>query len=375
MWIYDEQWIVETEDLIRATYAEAGAPYDTTRASVWNARCVSQAASGVLSRQKARWSTLNALRADLHLLLLPAPTWCSEEAGTLRAEGLLLLNDNPRPGIGTMPWMCLGYRMFDAFGIHVSRLRDFQRSLDYPCELGFNTIFISTMMSAPNGHPVTLDPRVNLNLYDKLTECADIARARGVRLWVYACADALALGLPEINQHRHWLTVCGRLQGGYHIPSVANEGPNGNSSDQQRFPTPTGCPVWSRGSGGEFPPAPNGATVLEYEVKRRSTSEEPFKMTADCASIEFHNEEQTGPRYQRPIVQVEKTFAARFQQLGRGSNERRLFEAQAGAAMVTREYGCAGYAFGAENSRLGQPLIGLEHQCAEAAIRVMRTAW
>ena len=61
MWIYDEQWIVETEDLIRATYAEAGAPYDTTRASVWNARCVSQAASGVLSRQKARWSTLNAL--------------------------------------------------------------------------------------------------------------------------------------------------------------------------------------------------------------------------------------------------------------------------------------------------------------------------
>ena len=375
MWVYDEQWTVETENHIRATYLEAGAPYDSARASVWNARCVSQAASGVMTRQKARWSTLNALRSQLGLATLPAPFWYGEEAGTLRVQGLELLNDNPRPGIGTLPWMVMGYRMFDAFGLHVYGQRDFRNSLDYPCELGFNTIFISTMMAQQNGHPVTLDPRVNTALYDKLTECAHIAFQRGVRLWVYACADAGALGISEPDQHRHWLRVCERLAGGYHVPSVANEGPNGNSSDQQRFPVPSGCPVWSRGSGGEFPPAPNGASLMEYEVKRRSAGEEPFKMTADCASVEYHNEEPTGPRHMRPMVQVENTFAASFMQLGRRSNQPRLFQAQAGCAMVTRGYGSGGYAFGSENSRMGQPLMGFEHECAEAAIRVMRTAW
>lgn len=372
MWIYDENWIAENETLIKATYAEAGAPYDTSRASVWNARCVSQAASGALTRQKARWSTLNALRSQLGVAQMPAPLWCGEEVGTLRVDGLRILNDGTP--YGTVPWMLMGYRMFDALGLHLYGIRPFGQSLDYPAQLGFNTAVISTMMYMNNGHPVTLSPLLNPDLYDHLQDCATLATARGIRLFVYACADANALGLDSQALIAHWMKICEVLQGGYHVLSVVNEGPNNGIPNSRRFPTPANCPIWSRGSMGEFA-VTHQAPIGELEVNRRGVGEDPFKMSADMASVEYHNEEPSGPRHMKPMIFIENTFAGPVQQLGRRTNQPRLITAQAGAAFVTAGYGCGGYAFGSENSRLGQPLTGAEHDCAEAAIQTMRRAW
>jgi hypothetical protein len=370
-WFYDEAWVVENERLIRQTAPTLGAD----RASVWNARMVSDAASGQLTRQASRWRHLNELRAEVGQTPLPVPVWVGEEQGPLRVEGLTILNDPLRPGMGSVPWMVQGYRMFDAFGLHLYGIQSFGESLDYPLALGFNTIFISTMLAAQNGHPVTLDPRVNRNLYDVLSDVAALAQSRGVRLWVYACADANALGISAVDQQTHWLGMCERLAGGYHIPSVANEGPNGNSADVQGFPTPSNCPVWSRGSGGERPPRPNGATLCEYEVKRRSAGEEPFKMTADCASTEYLTLDPGGPQLGVPVVQVENTLAAEVTQLGRRSNEPRLFVAQATAAMMTRPYGSGGYACGSDDSRLGRVPGPNQDRCTRAAIVAMRNGF
>ena len=374
MWYYDEGWTVGTEDAIRATYAEAGIPYDTARASVWNARCMSQAASGQLTKQDARWSTLNSLRDQIWLARLPEPLWCGDELGTLRVDGLNILNDRP-DALGTVLWLVRGYRMFDTLCLHLYGIQSFDRSLDYPCRLGFNTIFLAAMMKGSNGHPADLDPRVNTDLYTKLAEVADIAHRRGVRLWVYACADASALGISEADQHAHWLSVCHVLQGGYHIVSVGNETSNGNSADPTRFPAPTNCPIWTRGSNGEFSVSPNGATVCEIEVKRRSTSEEPFKMIADAASVEYHTTEMSGPLLQRPVVRVEDTFAAEAENLGRRSNNPYIFVATAAAAAATRLKGSGGSAFGSDDSAVGKALTGHQDACARAAVQAMRTAF
>lgn len=383
MWIYDEGWVVCNEDEIRTTYQSAGVAYDSARASVWNARCVSQAASGLLTRQEARWTMLNALRVELnaqHGKSLPAllePLWCGEEVGALRVEGLNVLNDGTP--FGTVPWMLRGYRMFDTLCLHLYGIRDFQRSLDYPARLGFNTVFVSSTMFAPNGHPATLDPRVNTDVYDKLSECADITKSRGMRLWAYAVADCGPsrnpnVNLPEPDQHTHWLKHAQRISGGYHIPAVANEGPNGNSTDQNAFPAPPNCPLWTRGSSGENPPT-GPAPAAEVEVKRRGENDQNFKEAADAASVKWQTLDPQGPKLNRPIFRVEDTFAAEVDEDGRRSSKPAIFVATAAAAAATRLWGSGGSAFGCDDGRLGKAPGLNQDRCARAAVIAMRQSF
>ncbi len=98
-------------------------------------------------------------------------------------------------------------------------------------------------------------------------------------------------------------------------------------------------------------------------------------MTADCASTEYLTLDPTGPRFGCPIVLVEQTFAAESDNLGRRSSQPRLFVAQAGAAVITRQYGCGGYAFGSDASATAQVPGPNQHASGEAAIRAMRSAF
>lgn|SRR3990167_1870457 len=381
-WMYEEAWAVANEDAIRATYQEAGVVYDTARASVWNARMVSDAASGQLTRQESRWQHLNELRERINadhgksLPLLPEPLWMGEEVGPVRVMGLDVGNDHPVHG--TVPWIVKGYRMLDTFGLHVHGIQPFSLSLDYPARLGYGVVFVATTIKAESGHPVTLDPRQLPQLYDQLSACADIAQDRGMRLWAYACADCgpsnrPVLNLSEAEQHVHWMKVHQRLVGDFHIPSVSNEPHNGNSTEPNRFPAPPTISVWSRGSAGDpvGPNFPQGA-VLEFEVGRRAV----FRMLEDHASVaRFHNDEPEGIDANRPILQAEGLFAAEEDIDGRRANDPELFAAAAAFAAATRKYGSMGYAFGSDDSRLGKTPGPNQDKCARAAIVALRNGF
>jgi hypothetical protein len=370
--MYDENWVLNNEQLIQAAYAEANQPYSGNNISVWGSRIMSQAASGVMTKQQAQWSGVNSLRSQLNLTQLPKPQWIGEEVGTLRPEGLILLNDGTPNG--TVAKQLYGYRMLDAFAMHLYGIQHFNVSLDYPLSLGFNVVVVALSLAQQNGHIADLNPKLNPNLYMVLDEVNNICKTRGVRLWTYVNCDMQVIGFTANEMIQHWMNSSEVISGGFHIPSVTNEGSNNGVSMDLHFPAPANCPVWSRGSEGEKPPPPqlNNGTIVEIEIKRRNQNEEKFKMNADAASIEYSTTEPSGPKFNKPMIICEPTFAAENNNYGRRSADPKFFKQMAGCAISSLDYGCAGLFFGSDASATAQTPGPNQHACAQAMIQTSR---
>jgi hypothetical protein len=264
--------------------------------------------------------------------------------------------------------------MLDALALHLYGIQSFDRSLDYPCKLGFNTVVIACTLAQQNGHVANLNPKLNPDLYTKLADVASIAKNRGVRLWAYANCDMQVIGFTDNEKIQNWMNISEILSGGYHVPSVTNEGSNNGVPMDLHFPAPTNCPIWSRGSEGEMPPPPNlnNGTIVEIEIKRRNQNEEKFKMNADAASIEYSTTEPSGPKFNRPMVICEPTFAAESNNYGRRSADPKFFKQMAGCAISSLDYGCVGLFFGSDASATASTPGPNQDACARAMIRTAR---
>lgn len=293
-----------------------------------------------------------------------------EEHGFIRARGIEFVDENDRP------WPFLGYTIHTWLNtLILDGPEAFNRMLDEPIELGYNTILGHAMHLAPfkTGWPqaTRLDPVEHSNFYDKLAEGFDIAAARKIRIANGIFAD-LQYARPGFGAKQHFLRCCEVMRGRWNVfARKGNEpGVNGWYVGDYTFPDMQGVLTSQGQAGVDTPPDRPFLDFVEYAPTRG------WKWLLDSGSgmRQIHMGDTQWGRVDVPLINAEPQFFhdGRTDEVG----DDRLNDPKLALALgVATTSNCEGGAFGASHALIGRRLQPRARECASEFMRGARAGF
>jgi hypothetical protein len=268
------------------------------------------------------------------------------------------------------PWPFVGYSMHYLIN-QMWNGADFDRVLDEPIELGYNTIISIGLHASPwkTAHGFRCTPLEHPDYFVKLAEMFDRCAKRKIRVAHAVFADLQHMP-SSFNAQWFWQQSCAVMRGRWNV--IARKGNeskhNGWRENDYAYPDMGGV-LCSQGSkGGEQNPHVPYLDFCEFELRRDLP-----KMFVDAPLRQLMDGDFAGPATNRPTVSIEPIFFHH-------TNPDHVGDERSTDPRVALELGlltglCAGGGFGASDGLDCHRLQPLARQCASEYVRGLRGAF